>query len=207
VVPPPEAPEGVALVAGFAIEPKAPIAACAAFVKQLMLHCTIKLDSGAAFWNCAVQHIQRIELMTRTTKTKQDSVKSFAADVQAKAKTAYAKGAVVAGEIGTMSKGNVQAVVASGKILGAGLKGLGEGTVAEGKQTFGTFLADLKALSATKSPTEFFKLQVQLAKRNADVALALGSRNGKALGKLAADAAAPISGQVKANLGKLRAAA
>lgn len=145
--------------------------------------------------------------MTRTAKKTQDSVKSFAADVQAKAKTAYAKGAAVAGEIGTMSKGNVQAVLASGKILGAGLKDLGEGTVAEGKQAFGTFLGDLKALSAAKSPTEFFKLQVQLAKRNADVALALGSRNGKALGKLAADAATPISGQVKANLGKLRAAA
>lgn len=145
--------------------------------------------------------------MTRTAKTKQELVKSFTADLQAKAKTTYAKGAAVAGEIGTISKGNVQAVVASGKILGAGLKDLGEGTVAEGKQTFGTFIADLKALSAAKSPTEFFKLQLQVAKRNADVALALGSRNGKALGKLAAAAAAPISGQLKANLGKVRAAA
>lgn len=145
--------------------------------------------------------------MPRTAKSKQESVKSFAAEVQVKAKAAYAKGAAVAGELGTMSKDNVQAVVASGKILGAGLKDLGEGTVAEGKQTFGTFLADLKALSAVKSPTEFFTLQLKLAKRNADTALALGSRNGKALGKLAGDAAAPISGQVKANLAKLRAVA
>jgi hypothetical protein len=106
-----------------------------------------------------------------------------------------------------MTKGNVEAVVASGKILGSGLKVLGEGSVAEGKQAVDTFVADLKAFAAVKSPTEFFDLQFKVVQRNIDNALALGSKNGKAIGRLASDVAAPLSSQVKANVAKLRKAA
>jgi hypothetical protein len=141
------------------------------------------------------------------TKTKTTKINSILTDVQDKAKAAYAKGSAVAGEIGTMTKGNVEAVVASGKILGAGLKELGEGSAADGKQAVDTFLADLKAFAAVKSPTEFFDLQFKVTQRNIDTALALGSKNGKAFGKLASDTAAPLSSQVKANIAKLRKAA
>ena len=150
-------------------------------------------------------------MTTRTAKAKQATVKSIAADVQDKAataaKTAYAKGSALAGELGTITKGNVEAVVASGKILGAGLKELGEGSVVESRAAAGTLVADLKAFAAVKSPADFFGLQVKLAKRNIDAALALGNKNGKAFGKLAGDVAAPISNQVKANVAKLRKAA
>lgn len=150
-------------------------------------------------------------MTTRTTKAKKATVKSIAAEVQGKAKaaaqTVYAKGSAVAGEIGTITKGNVEAVLASGQILGAGLKELGEGSIAEGKQAVDTFVADLNAFAAVKSPAEFFELQLQVAKRNVDAVLALGSKNGKALGELASAAAVPLSNQVKANVAKLRQAA
>lgn len=144
---------------------------------------------------------------TRTAKAKKITVKSVKADVQSKAKLAYAKGSEVAGEIGTITKGNVEAVVASGKILGAGLKEFGQGSITEGKQAVDTIVADFKALAAVKSPTEFFNLQFKLAKRNLDSVIALGGKNGKALAKLASEAAAPVSSQVKANVAKLRKAA
>jgi hypothetical protein len=146
-------------------------------------------------------------MTTRTAKAKKITVESISTDIQGKAKTAYAKGAAVAGQLGTLTKDNVEAVVASGKILGAGLKELGEGSVAEGKQAAQTFVADLKAFAAVKSPTEFFSLQFKLAQRNIDNALALGTKNGKAVAKLASDAAAPLSSQVKTNVAKLRKAA
>jgi hypothetical protein len=146
-------------------------------------------------------------MTTETAKGKKINVKSIAADVQNKAKTAYAKGSAVAGELGSMTKGNVEAVAASGKILGAGFKELGEGSITEGKQAVDTFVADLKAFAAVKSPQEFFDLQFKLAKRNVDNAIALTGKNGKALGTLASYAAAPIAAQVKTNLAKLRQAA
>lgn len=148
-----------------------------------------------------------MKMTTRTAKAKKATVQSIAADVQGKAKTAYAKGSAVVDELGAMTKSNVEAVVASGKILGAGLKELGEGSVAEGKQAASTFVADLKAFAAVKSPKEFFDLQFKVAKRNIDTAIALGGKNSKAIGKLASDAAAPLSSQVKANVAKLREAA
>jgi hypothetical protein len=136
---------------------------------------------------------------TRTT--------SSAADVQDKAKVAYAKGSAVAGELGTFTKDNVDAVVASGKILGAGVKELSKDSVAEGKQAASTFVADLKAFAAVKSPTEFFNLQFKVAQRNIDAMLALTGKNGKALSKIASEAAAPLSERVKTNVAKLRQAA
>ena len=144
-------------------------------------------------------------MTTRTAKAKTATVQSIKADVQDKAKAAYAKGAAVAGELGTMTKGNVAALVVSGKILGAGLKAMGEDSVADGKQAVDTFMADLKAFSSVKSPTEFFDLQFKVAKRNIDTAVALGGKNGKAFSKLASDVAAPLTGQAKANVAKLRA--
>jgi hypothetical protein len=155
---------------------------------------------------------------TRTAKAKKITVKSVTADVQSKAKAlaadvegkaklAYAKGSVVAGEITAMTKGNVEAVVASGKILGAGLKELGQESITEGKQAASTAVADFKALTALKTPKDFFDFQFKLAKRNIDTAIALSGKNGKALGKLASAAAAPLSSQVKANVAKLRAVA
>jgi hypothetical protein len=144
---------------------------------------------------------------TRTTKPKKVSVKTIAADVQDKAKVAYEKGSAVAGELGTFAKDNVEAVVASGKILGTGVKELSKDTVAEGKQAANTFVADLKAFAAVKSPTEFFNLQFKVAQRNIDAMLALTGKNGKALGKIASEAAAPLSEQVKTNVAKLRKAA
>jgi hypothetical protein len=141
------------------------------------------------------------------SKTRKTKINSLLTDVQSKARAAYARGSAVAGELGTITKGNVEAVVASGKILGAGLKGLGEGSVAESKQAVDTFVADLKAIAAVRSPVEFFDLQFKLAQRNIDTALALGSKNGKAIGQLASDVAAPLSSQVKANVAKLRKAA
>jgi hypothetical protein len=131
-------------------------------------------------------------------------VDAAAADIENKAKSAYAKGSAVAGEIGAMAKGNVEALVTSGKILGAGFKQMGENSVTEGKQAVDVFLADLKAFAAVKSPKEFFDLQFKLTKRSLDRAIALTGKNGEALGKLASLAAVPISAQVNANVGKLR---
>jgi hypothetical protein len=145
--------------------------------------------------------------MVTQAKSKKPIVKSVVSEVQDKAKSAYVKGSAAFGEIGTMTKGNVAAVVASGKILGAGLKEFGEGSVAEGKKAAETLTADFKALAAVKSPVDFFQLQMQLAKRNFETAMALGTKNGQVLTKLASDAVAPIAEQTKANVAKLRAVA
>lgn len=157
----------------------------------------------------AAKPIVKEKTMTKTTKTADITakIKGAFADVQGKAKTAYAKGTAAVGEVTEFTKGNVEAVVASGKILGEGFKTLGTDYVAESKKAYATVTADAKALAAVKSPTEFFELQTSFLKRNFESAFALTSKNTEAAVKLAGDAFAPISGRVALAVEKVKKAA
>ena len=75
---------------------------------------------------------------TKTTKPKKTKFADVKAKATAKAKAAYDKGTAAFGEAKTFTKGNVDAMVESGKILGTGLKAIGEGYVAEGKTAVAT---------------------------------------------------------------------
>ena len=134
-------------------------------------------------------------IMTKTTDFTA-AVKTAFSDIQGKAKTAYAKGTEVAGEAGAFTKGNVEALVESGKILAAGVKDLSTGFVAESKGAFETLTADVKELAAAKSPTDFFKLQSDLLRKQFDATVAFNSKQGEAMLKLVGEAAAPVKGRV-----------
>ncbi|MGE3690549.1 MAG: phasin family protein [Novosphingobium sp.] len=146
-------------------------------------------------------------MATKKTAGTTGTLKKFVADAQAKAKVAYAKGGAVLTEAGEFTKGNVQALAESGKILAAGTQDLGKACVAETKTAIETAKADIKALAAVKTPGGFFKLQNDILLRNFDDALALGSKNTKAVFKLANDTFAPISGRVALAVEKVKKAA
>ncbi len=93
------------------------------------------------------------QIMSKSSKFT-DGIKSAVSDAQDKAKVAYAKGTEMLGEYTEFTKGNVEAVVESGKILATGLKELGGSLVEEGKAAFETITADVKELTAIKSPAD-----------------------------------------------------
>ncbi len=124
------------------------------------------------------------------------SVKTAAADAQTRAKAAYDKLQGFAGEMTEMTKGNVEALVEAGKILGSGVQDLARSEVEAAKGAFETVTADLKAMAAIKNPTELFKLQGEIARRNFDAAVARASKNAEVSLKLANDAFAPISSRM-----------
>ena len=117
-------------------------------------------------------------------------------DVQAKTKAAYDKGAELAAEATEFAKGNVEALVESGKIYAAGMQDLGKTYAEEAKAAYETLTADLKEFAAVKSPAELFQLQGKLARRNFDAWVAYGSKNTDAVLKLANETFAPISGRL-----------
>ncbi|PLK27286.1 phasin family protein [Novosphingobium sp. TH158] len=148
------------------------------------------------------------KIMAKTTNTDFTAAFSTAfADVQEKAKAAYEKGTAAAGEATEFAKGNVEALVESGKIFAEGAKALGGELVAEGKGAFETLTADVKEMAAIKSPADFFKFQSELARRNFDAAVAASSKNTEALFKLANDAFAPLSTRVSLAVEKFSKAA
>ena len=136
------------------------------------------------------------EKIMATAKTTTPDYTKLAKDIQGKAQAAYAKGSALASEAVELTKGNVEALVESGKILASGTQTLGKEYVAETKTAFDTMTADLKEMAAIKSPTELFQLQGKLARRNFDHAVALSSKSSESLLKLANEVFAPISNRV-----------
>jgi len=129
------------------------------------------------------------------------------ADIQGKAKEALEKSTAVLGEANDFAKGNVEAVVESGKTLSAGLQDFGATFVAEARTAFEGLTADAKELAAAKSPTEFFQLQSALVRKQFDGAVAQASKSTEAWLKLANEAFAPISGRVTLAVEKVSKAA
>lgn len=134
-------------------------------------------------------------------------VKEGFADLQTRAKTAYDKGQEIAAEMGEFTKGNVEAVVESGKILAAGMQDMGKAYVEDAKGAVETVTADVKEVAAVKSPTEFVQLQTKIASRNFDATVAAVSKNTEAWVKLANDAFAPLSSRMSVAMDKVRKAA
>lgn len=135
------------------------------------------------------------------------TAKEMAADVQARVKTAYAKSGELASEVTEFSKGNVEALVESGKILLTGIQTLGREEIATTKSVVETVTEDMKKIAAVQSPTEFMQLQGELVRRNFDAAVAFGSKRTEALVKLYNDAFAPISSRVSLAAERIKKAA
>lgn len=149
-------------------------------------------------------------IMAKTKTATNDftaKVQETVAEAQERAKAAFEKGQALFGDAGEFTKGNVEALVESGKVLAAGLQTLGKDYVTEGKSAIETVQADIKELAAVKSPADFFKLQGEIMRRNFDAAVSSGSKHSEMVVKLANDAFAPISTRVSVAIEKAKQAA
>ena len=150
------------------------------------------------------------EKIMATAKTTTDFTKPFAdavGELQAKTKEAYEKGTAYAGEMTDFAKGNVEALVESGKVLSAGVQDIGKTYVGDAKGAYESLSGDLKEMATVKSPTELFQLQGKIARRNFETMVAFSSKTGDAMMKLYGDAFAPISGRVSLAAEKISKAA
>lgn len=128
-------------------------------------------------------------------------------EVQARATAAFEKSTEIAAEMTEFSKGNVEALVESGKTLAGGMQDLGRTYVEEARTAYETLTADMKEMASVKSPTELLQLQARVARRNFDSMFAYSSKNGEAMMKLVSEAFAPISGRMSLAAEKISRAA
>lgn len=151
---------------------------------------------------------ETVKMATKTKKPQitaafEDSFK----DASAKAKAAFEKSQAAFGDAGEFAKGNLEAVVASGKVLANGVKAMGEAYVAETRSAYETLTADIKELAAVKSPVEFFELQSKLFRKNFDAAVVNGSKKSEEVLKLANEAFQPVSTRISLAMEKIKRAA
>ena len=135
------------------------------------------------------------------------SMTDAVAEMQAKAQEAYDKGTGMVSEMTEMAKGNVEALVESGKILAAGMQDMTKSYAEDAKAAYETMTADLKEMASVKSPTELFQLQGKILRRNFDAMMASTSKAPESAMKLANDVIAPITARVNLAVEKISKAA
>ena len=146
-------------------------------------------------------------IMTATTTEYTEKFQTAIKDASEKAKAAFEKSQASFGEIGAFTKGNVEALVESSKILASGLQELTKGYAAESKSAFEALTAEFKSLAAVKSPSELLEKQSTLLRKQFDAAVAASSKNSEAVLKLVNEAFQPISTRVSLAVEKVKKAA
>jgi hypothetical protein len=117
-------------------------------------------------------------------------------DFNAKAKAGVEKSSKAIEELSDLAKGNVEALVESGKIAAKGIETLGQEAVDYSKKNFEKATASFKSLSTVKTPTEFFQLQSQLLSSSFDEFTKEAAKSSEAFMKLAGDVAQPLTARV-----------
>lgn len=134
--------------------------------------------------------------MTDTVKATAEKATEFFADVRNKANEAAEKGKKFAAEAVEFNKANVEAVVEAGKIVAKGAQEMGKTNMEFAKKNFEDVQVAVKELTAVKSPTDFVKLQGEMARKGFDTAVAQGSKNTEAMVKLVSEMFQPISNRI-----------
>lgn len=122
-------------------------------------------------------------------------------------KAAVEKSTKLVEEANEFAKGNVEALVESGRIAAKGFEGLGQDAAEYGRKSFESATAAMKSFSSVKTPADFFKLQSDFFRTSFDSYVAEASKNTEALIKLASDAAQPLSNRVAVAAEKVKTVA
>ena len=145
--------------------------------------------------------------MNETINNAQATIKTAAEDMQTRAtaafgdmntraKDAMSKGTKAIEEFVEFSKGNVEAMVASGRVAAKGAEEIAKYSAGYGRSSVEKANATAKQFAAVKSPTEFFQLQGEVAKQTLDALVAEGSKFTESYLKLLGEIAQPISNRV-----------
>lgn len=146
------------------------------------------------------------EQVKKVTAETTDRVQAMFGDVNARAKTAMEKGAKLFEEMNELNKGNLEAVVESGKIAAKGMQTMGQDAAELTRKSFESATTAMKSFASVKSPTELFKLQSDYAKSALETMVAESAKASEAWLKLAGEVAQPISNRYSVAAEKLKSA-
>lgn len=147
---------------------------------------------------------------TRTMKKEAnqaaDRFQAVFGDVNERAKTAIERNTRLAEEVTELTKGNVEALVASTKIAAKGVETLGQEVAEMSRKSFEDASAALKGFADVKSPTDLFRLQSDFARNQFDMIVAESSKLSETMIKLAGQVAEPITGRYSVAAERVRSA-
>ena len=146
-----------------------------------------------------------VKIMTKQTRNGVDAgllaaeqFKTVFGDVNERAKAAVERSAKIVEEFADLTRGNVEAFVASSKVAAKGVEALSQDAAEYGRKSFEEASAALKSLAGVKSATDLFKLQGDYARAAFDSAVAESARLSETMLKIAGDVAEPINSRYTA---------
>lgn len=155
---------------------------------------------SAAVVNAANQEgVTMVDVIESTKKIAEDAKAKFQtafSELSEKAKASVEKSGKVMEELSELTKGNVEAMVESGKIAAKGVESLGQGAAEYGRISFEKASATMKSFASVKTPAEFFQLQSELLSSSFDSFAKESAKSSEALLKLAGEVVQPISSRV-----------
>ena len=139
------------------------------------------------------------ETLDRVQETQAATAERFTAafgDVNERSREAMQKSARLVEEMTDLTKGNVEAFVASSKVAARGVEQLSQEAAEFSRRSFEQASATLKSFTEVRSPTDLFKLQSDYARSAFDNMVAESSKMSEAMIKLAGEVAEPITSRV-----------
>lgn len=137
-----------------------------------------------------------VETTKKYAEQAKEKLGAVIADLGEKAKEAKEKTAAAATELTAITKGNVEAIVESGKVATKGAETFGQSAAEYSRTSFEKASAALKSFAAAKSPTEFLQLHSEFVTSSFDSLAKETAKNSEAMLKLAGDIVQPISNRV-----------
>ena len=136
------------------------------------------------------------ETMDRVQETQQATAERFQAavgDVNERSREAMQKSARLVEEMTDLTRGNVEAIVASSRVAARGVERLGQEAADFNRRSFEQASATMKSLTEVRSATDLFKIQSDYARSAFDSMVAESSKMSEEMIKLAGEVAEPIT--------------
>lgn len=135
-----------------------------------------------------------------------DKANAMLGDMNTRFKTAFEKSSKLGEEMTELTKGNVEAIVASARVAAKASEALSQEAAEYSKKSFENAMAMFKSLAAVKSPTELLQLQSEFAKSSFDSAVAEASKFSESIMKIAGEVTQPLSTRYAIAADKIKAA-
>jgi phasin family protein len=146
-------------------------------------------------------------IMKKETAQVADRLQAVFGDVNERARTQIERNTRMAEEMTELSKGNVEAFVASTKVVAKGLETVGQEVAEYSRKSFEDASAALKSFTEVKSATDFFRLQSDFARSQFDGLVAESSKLSETMIKLAGDVAEPLASRYSVAAERVKAVA
>ena len=149
---------------------------------------------------------QGTRTMKNEAKQAADRFQAVFGDVNERARTAIERNTRFAEEVTELTKGNVEALVASTKIAAKGVETIGQEVAELSRKSFEDASAALKGFADVKSPTDLFRLQSDFARNQFDLVVAETSKLSEKMIKVAGQVAEPITNRYSVAAERVRSA-